>query len=179
MKPRIAALLLVICSALSQASDVSGRLGPVNPGFGGPAAGAGVWPALLMPVYFGTEDTIREIQPIPGTNFFLCHKHHSYYFLGGLYLSDDGYVLREKATHRKPYFYDPSKAERYVPLTSEKIAELQQAGILPNPLPGYSIPVGDYIAGYSLWLFLMLVVALGFVRVLLGRLWDWYTAPKP
>jgi hypothetical protein len=133
--------------------------------------------AVVVPIYFGTQDSIKEIQPITGTNYMLCHKHHSYYFFGGLYLLDDGYVLQEKVVYEK--ISQALKPAKYLPLTPEKIIELQQAGVLPNPLPAYSIPISDYISGYSFWGFLMLVAIYLLVRMLLQRLWQRYVAPEP
>lgn len=134
--------------------------------------------ATLVPIYFGTQDTIRDLQPVAGTNYILCNKFHAYYFFGGLYLKDDGYVLRQKPAPSR-VGYDPYKREKYVPLTAEKINELQQTGTLPNPLPGYTISKSDYLAGYSLWMFLLLVVVVGIMRIwmeqLAKRFWNWYT----
>ena len=107
-------------------------------------------------VFFGTSEKIDEIQDLQGTDFKLCHKYTFHFFLAGIYLTDDGYVLQKKG--------DPF---RYLPLDKEKTSELQKSGALPNPLPKYSIPVGAYLAGYSLWLIILVIIS--------GSLfWSWY-----
>ena len=39
----------------------------------------------------------------------------------------------------------------YDTLPEEKIAQMQRAGALPNPLPPYRITIVDYLGGYVLW----------------------------
>ena len=103
-----------------------------------------VMPSTVMAgttLQFGTDDTIKEIQDLPGTNYELCY--HIYYFIAGIYLANDGYVLTEKPDPTKQKFLTDSAANRYLPLSKEKTKELQQAGLLPdadssidNSLPG-------------------------------------------
>ena len=133
--------------------------------------------ASFIPIYFGTQDTITDLQPIEGTTYVLAHKHHAYYFFGGLYLKDDGYVLKEKVA--KPSYATALQPTKYVPLTAEKIKELQQEGTLPDPLPAYKIPFGAYVSGYSLWGFFLLCVAYLAVQMAVRRLWQRYVAPEP
>ena len=134
-------------------------------------------PAAFIPIYFGTQDTIIDLQPVEGTKYVLAHKHHAYYLFGGLYLKDDGYVLKESIT-RGTYssVFQPTK---YIPLTPEKTRELQQEGVLPDPLPTYKIPFGAYVSGYSLWGFFLLVAAYLMVRMVILRMWERYVAPEP
>ena len=126
---------------------------------------------------FGTQDTITEIQPLAGTDYVLCYKYHINYFIAGLYLSDDGYVLREKPKNDKHYMF--TTPDKYLPLTANKISELQQSGLLPNPLPKYSIPKSAYVDGYALWGILLATVVLLLLRYLVLGIWDRYTAPDP
>ena len=116
--------------------------------------------------YFGVQERIKCIQPVkeepssaPMTDsiyvpvkqtpkYSLCYKYSMTFFFAGVFLHDDGYVLAER-----------DDAYQYVPLPQEKIAELQGKGIIPNPLPAYSIPLSQYIAGYSLWLILIISTA--------------------
>ena len=109
---------------------------------------------LFLP--FGTSEKIKEIQDLKGTEYKLCHKYTFHLFLAGVYLTDDGYVLQKKGN-----------AVLYVPLDKEKTDELQKSGLLPSPLPGYSIPITAYLFGYSLWL-IVLVVIIG------SLLWSWF-----
>lgn len=109
---------------------------------------------LFLP--FGASEKINEMQELKGTDYKLCHKYTFHFFLAGIYLTDDGYVLQKKGD-----------SFHYVPLDKVKTDELQKSGLLPNPLPHYSIPVGAYIAGYSLWLIILVVIT--------GSLfWGWF-----
>jgi hypothetical protein len=77
-------------------------------------------------------------------------------------VSDDGYVLQKKTDYGA-----------YYPLSEQRIIEMQQGGLLPSPLPKYSIPILAYIFGYSLWIILAFVVGVPaskpLVRKLSGR----------
>ena len=100
--------------------------------------------AMEMGGAFGKREGIKCIQPIKDRGYSLCHKYSQYFFIAGVSLSDDGYVLASG-----------DDATSYQPLDKEKILELQNAGYLPNPLPSYSIPLTQYLIGYSLWLLLI------------------------
>lgn len=122
--------------------------------------------ALGYAGYFGTQDRIKCIQPIKEDQptgekpaiwivrdinrpkYSLCHKYSTVFFFAGVYLHDDGYVLAEG-----------DDAYKSVPLDSAKITEFQEKGVLPTPLPAYSIPLSQYLIGYSLWLLLVVLIA--------------------
>ena len=91
-------------------------------------------------LFFGEEETVVAIQDLQDSKYTLCHKYTSHYYLAGIYLTDDGYVLQVKGNEFS-----------YFPLDKAKIAELQQNKTLPESLPSYSIPISAYIFGYSLW----------------------------
>jgi hypothetical protein len=103
---------------------------------------------------FGKDETVTCIQKVPvtgshGEALCLAHKTTKYFFVAGVYVRDDGYVLGVEA--------DPTT---YYPLGPERTAELQESGMLPRPLPPYSVSWFDYAFGYSLWIILAgLVVA--------------------
>ena len=115
--------------------------------------------------YFGTQDRIKCILPIKdekpagekpaiwtaqnvnSPKNSLCHKYSMFFVVAGVYLQDDGYVLAEG-----------DDAYRYVPLDSAKIKEFQEKGLLPDPLPGYTIPLSQYLIGYSLWILLFSLI---------------------
>ena len=105
--------------------------------------------------------------------------YHIKYFIAGLYLSNYGYVPNEKPDPKKLTFFTDTTASKYLPLTKEKTNELQQAGLLPNPLPKYAIPASAYLDGFSLWLILLLAIAIALLKFGVRRLWDRYTAPDP
>ena len=90
---------------------------------------------------FGSDENIHAIQDIEGTNYRLCHKTTLHFFGAGIYMTDDGYVLQERGMY-----------DRYIPLEESDIHEMQNEGLLPNPLPQYSIPIQEYVFGYSLWI---------------------------
>ena len=101
---------------------------------------------------FGDKEEIDKIQDIKGTDYQLGHKYTLHFFLAGVYLSDDGYVLQPKNAH-----------DTYYPNSEQEIKELQKAGLLPSPLPKYSIPIWQYLFGYSLWIVLAFVIGGPFV----------------
>ena len=135
--------------------------------------------------YFGTQERIKCIQPIneerPAgdrpvivrldslnrSKYNLCYKYSMKLFIAGVSLHDDGYVLAGK-----------DDASAYIPLDSARITELQEKGVLPNPLPAYTIPLSQYLAGYSLWLLIAAIIA-GLVSWLgIRSLWDMFKAWK-
>lgn len=109
--------------------------------------------------YFGKQETLRCIEDVkftehPGEPLCLAHKFTTQYFIAGVYLHDDGYVLAVKP-----------KLENFYPLSEAGIATLQHEGKLPATLPSYSISAGDYVMGYLLWPMLAFLAFLA----LLGR----------
>jgi hypothetical protein len=124
-------------------------------------------------VYFGTGERIKCIQALnkvkseepDNSSIFrpakldpvthapyvppdqLCYKYSIKYFILGVSIQDDGYVL----SNGDDYY-------TYVPLDQSKIQELQKSGILPDPLPAYSLTWMQYAAGYSLWILIALVL---------------------
>ena len=121
---------------------------------------------------FGASEKIEKLQDLEGTEYILSHKYTSHFFFAGMYLSDDGYVLQKKgdSTNNRPF--DGMKRVHdlttYYPLNPEKILEMQQSGVLPTPMPKYSIPILEYVFGYSLWL--VLAFAIFWV---VGAPWIW------
>lgn len=123
-------------------------------------------------VYFGKGERIKCIEPlkraIPNTvdngeifrpvildstgkpfnpSTMLCYKYSIQYFILGVAIHDDGYVLAKG-----------DDSYEYFPLDETKLRDLQADGTLPNPLPGYSLTWMQYAAGYSLWLLIAIVV---------------------
>jgi hypothetical protein len=96
---------------------------------------------------FGTRERIAELQDVDlqgpeGEPLVLGYKTTTRYFLGGLYVRDDGYVLSPAAD-----------TTRYLPLPSgDELRGFQRQGLLPDPLPPYALGALDYFDGYSLWL---------------------------
>jgi len=102
------------------------------------------FPSDTFGMGFGIDENIHEIQEIEdtdGTKLILCHKTTLYFFIAGVWHTDDGYVIQ-----------NPSEPDEYVPLNDSDIRELQEDGVLPDPMPQYSIPILEYVFGYSLWI---------------------------
>jgi hypothetical protein len=107
---------------------------------------------------FGKRETITCLADIPtkgpkGEALCVAYKTTGYFLAGGLYLHDDGHVLGVK-----------NDAEHYIPLDEAQTAEMQHAGVLPTPLPGYSIPFMEYFLGYSLWWAIAVVAVWGAIE---------------
>lgn len=106
--------------------------------------------AALM---FGKDETIHKIEDIAfqnreGEDLFLGYKTTIQFFVAGLYLTDDGYVLGVRGE------------DTFYPMpTGEELKGLQADGLLPDPLPAYRIGWFDYALGYSLWIILVGVAA--------------------
>lgn len=105
-----------------------------------------------IPLYFGEQDyfeNIESVEPIKdGSNTYnLGYRLYIKWFLGGVYLKDEGYILINN--HDK---------NRYIPLTPEIIQELQDNNFLPKELPNYSISTIYYLKGYSLWIIIIIFV---------------------
>lgn len=113
-------------------------------------------------IRFGIDETVHHLQNVKlegpkGEKLFLGHKSAIRYFVAGVYIRDDGYVLGVVGGDNR-YFPMPDGSE---------LARLQQAGLLPNPLPKYALGVIDHAIGNSLWLVIatvLLWIFLGSVR---------------
>jgi hypothetical protein len=70
----------------------------------------------------------------------LCYKTSTYSVFAPIYTTDEK-VLCDVDT--KMYWPVP---------TGDRLAKLQNAGHMPNPVPNYSRPALDYVFGYILWI---------------------------
>jgi hypothetical protein len=103
---------------------------------------------------FGKDETVECIVDVPlkgpnGESLCVAHKTSTYWFIAGVYLTDDGHVL--KITGEEAYLSMP---------TGTALGEFQAAGSLPAPLPGYEIPTQQYLLAYSLWIIMGALVLL-------------------
>ncbi len=110
-----------------------------------------------MTLLFGTDETLNCIQHVDVKGpkdepLCLGYKFTKVFFGAGVYLKDDGYVLRIE-----------NDAKHYFPLQPERIEKLQTASLLPRPLPAYAIPWYEYAFGYSLWIVIVVTAALMWV----------------
>lgn len=99
-----------------------------------------------MGMMFGTQDDLSCIVDIPLTGpnseaLCLGFRVSMHFFVGGIYTKDEGYILKIKA--EKAYYPMPA---------GDDLAQLQASSMIPTPLPSYSVPVWDYLFGYSLWI---------------------------
>jgi hypothetical protein len=112
-------------------------------------AGAILLPAISTSAFaaklrFGDEDTLTvyaETNVRAGADkLSLCYKATTFWLLAGVYTTGEVVLCNQART-------------RYWPLpTGDKLAELQRAGQIANPVPTYERPVIEYIFGYSLWI---------------------------
>jgi hypothetical protein len=103
---------------------------------------------------FGWDDKISCIQPVElkgqdNEPLCLAYKTSKLFVGAGVYLKDEGYVLGDPAQHDR--FYPWPEAGQ--------LKKWQSAGLLPDPLPGYSIPAIEYAFAYSLWIIIVGMVA--------------------
>lgn len=103
---------------------------------------------------FGTVEHISQLEDVglttPGGDaLYLGHKTSTLYFIGGIYVRDDGYVLGLRA-NPKHYVDMPPP---------DLLANFQKQGQLPDPLPAYHLGIADYLAGYSLWIVVVPLIA--------------------
>jgi uncharacterized protein len=107
-------------------------------------------------VMFGKDQTIHFLEDVKVTGpnqepLFLGYMTTMQFFLAGLYVQDDGYVLGVKGDSKK-FFRMP---------TGDELKGFQQRGLLPDPLPPYSLSFFDYLFGYSLWIVVAVIVLWG------------------
>jgi len=101
---------------------------------------------------FGKDETIHFIEDVKATGpnneaLYLGYMSAIQFFVAGVYVEDEGYVLGVKGDSKK-FFHMP---------TGDQLKSLQQRGLLPDPLPPYSLNAFDYLFGYSLWIVLLVV----------------------
>jgi hypothetical protein len=115
-----------------------------------------------MAMLFGTEDDLNCIVDIPlkgGSNEPLClgFKVSMHFFVAGIYVSDEGYVLKVK--NEKSFYPMP---------TGQELLGYQREGMIPQPLPTYGVPMFDYLFGYSLWLIIGVMAAFAAIKMAIG-----------
>ena len=110
---------------------------------------------------FGKQDEIHKLMDVnitgqQGEPLYLGYKTSTLYIVAGVYITDDGYVFGVR-----------DKSDQFISTTPEEIAKFQSQGLLPNPLPKYSIGIVDLLLGYSLWIALAIIAivyGIGWVR---------------
>jgi hypothetical protein len=100
---------------------------------------------------FGTQEEIHKLMDVDITSqdnqpLYLAYKTSTFYAFAGVYIKDEGYVFGVR-----------DKPDVYIETTPEEIAKFQASGLLPDPLPKYSLSFLDYALGYSLWIVLAII----------------------
>lgn len=100
----------------------------------------------------GSEDHIECITPVAvkgaeGEALCLAYKTSTLFIGAGVYMRDEGYVL---GISNNWYYPMPEAAQ---------LKSFQAQGLIPDPLPSYSVPLWRYGIGYSLWLLIAVMVA--------------------
>jgi hypothetical protein len=112
---------------------------------------------------FGAQD---QLDCLTNTTFEGPHgeqlclaSHISLYFFGaGVYVSDEGYVLKDKGE------------SSYYKTTPDQLKALQAEGTIPTPLPPYQISTFQYLFGYSLWILLLVMAVAAALKRMFGKL---------
>ena len=112
---------------------------------------------------FGTAEDIHPIENVDlkgpdGEALFLGYKTSTVYFLLGVSVHDDGYILGLQSDHTR--FLDMPPAET--------LANFQSQGLLPKPLPPYALGILDYLNGYGLWIVVFLFIG-GYLLFIVSR----------
>jgi hypothetical protein len=103
-------------------------------------------------LYFGTSDKVQHLQDLSekgpkGEALSLGYVTTTHSFMLPYKMSGD-YVLVVRGSARD---IRGGTADVFHRLPKEKIAQMQRAGALPNPLPPYRHTIVDYLMGYVLW----------------------------
>jgi hypothetical protein len=112
---------------------------------------------------FGRSEEIRYLVDIGakgpnGEALYLGNKLTFHKFLASYDVQDDGHVIGFKGD-----------SKRYIQMPmADRVRALQQAGLMPNPLPTYELTRQDYFFGHLLWFALPLVTT----WVGIGVWWD-------
>ncbi len=107
---------------------------------------------------FGTQQDTHVIGAVKlkgpnDTPLVLGYMTRTEFFLAGLYVKDEGYVLIPQG---------PGMYGRYMQMPdAETLARHQKAGMLPSPLPRYKLGFWTYVIGYSFWIMIAFFAVCG------------------
>jgi hypothetical protein len=99
-----------------------------------------------MKLSFGSETKLIDLAP---TNYYsedeplwIKGRITTQYFIGGIYVRNEGYVLSPKAT-----------TDYYIPFPKAgELAALQKVGAMPAVIPEFKIPPIELVNGYMVWI---------------------------
>lgn len=111
-----------------------------------------------MKVSFGSESKLIDLAPTnyysEGEQLWIKGRITTHYFIGGIYVRNEGYVLSPKA-NKDSYFPFPKAGE---------LAALQKVGAMPAVIPEFKIPPMDLVNGFLIWIALSLSSAYYFIK---------------
>lgn len=108
--------------------------------------------SLAKITVIGDQESVRKLQHIDlkgprGESLYLGHKITKSFFLLGVSIKDDGYVIGVEG-----------QSDIYYPMIKgEKLDQLKTLKLLPEPFPSYKLGIMDYLTGYSFWIALIIV----------------------
>lgn len=122
-----------------------------------------------LPISFGDKDRLAFLQDVElkgadNEDLFLGKHLSAYSFLGGVSLTDKGYVLGVKKD-KKTYYALPE---------GDELKQLQDEGLLPHTFPEYELSFDDYLFGYGLYIFLLFMA----LYMICHFLWTKIRPPK-
>lgn len=109
--------------------------------------------SVNLPLCFfciGASDELELHEELPNGLGHLATYKVSYWLLAGVWVSSETVI----AISRDSYSPIPK---------GQDLKELQESGILPDPIPDYGLNALDYILGYSLWLVAAVILIIGYV----------------
>ncbi|KYN24636.1 hypothetical protein AUQ44_01680 [Vibrio cidicii] len=115
--------------------------------------------AVAGKMMFGDDDMLHKLQDVSfkgpnGEDLYLAYRTTTKFFILGVNITEQGYVLALKNSEEKSYY----------PLNDVQIQGLQSVGDLPRILPKYELTIFDYAFGYSLWIFILLSVLYSLIK---------------
>ncbi|HDY7489123.1 hypothetical protein [Vibrio sp. 1180_3] len=115
--------------------------------------------AVAGKMMFGDDDMLHKLQDVSfkgpnGEDLYLAYRTTTKFFILGVNITEQGYVLALKNSEEKSYY----------PLSDVQIQGLQSVGDLPRILPKYELTIFDYAFGYSLWIFILLSVLYSLIK---------------
>jgi hypothetical protein len=125
-----------------------------------------------MGLMFGKQDDIDCLLPTTfdgphGDQLCLASHVSQYFFAAGVYVKDEGYVLKVKGSNS------------YYAVDDAQLKALQEQQILPATLPPHHISTGQYLFGYSLWLILAAMGLFAVLKKMFGKMQPFFAAQTP
>ena len=124
-------------------------------------ASALAFAGVPVSISMGNADQLQELIPVPlknaeGESLLLGYRTTRVVFGLGLYIKNQGYVL-----------IPAGRSRAYYSLEANDIEAMQHSGVLPKDLPPHTLPLQDYLVGYSLW-----------IAIAIAAFYVWYTEKR-